>query len=1703
MESDYTAGVIAGDLILFDVTMTPPPATAAQIPIEVIDSAQVQLAGSPITVTINPAAGEESSSTRGQIAVPETGVQTPVTLQFANSVRGYTFALGGRSIEVPLEMQTTTPNLTIAGKGAVEEGENAVFTITADQQSNVPVTVEVRGSDLSARTGVNYVTDVIIYETLPANTSSIEISIPTIENTDDEKDGVVEATLVERVGYSLASGLTPGYVDVYDDDGNDPVFISVEADPTSVSVGTNATFTFRRTGATTDKLPFGYKLIETGEVTTETPGNVTNVEFDAGESMEVITVSTVEAMSNSAGEITLRVLPPSEFNSAEYRVKADAARAKVDVTPLVRELTLSVENAQTFLGGEIEYTVSIAPPPRTPVTIPIEAVDANNAAQTVTPTGGVMINPAAGESSSSATGRVSVAGTGTGPITIKLADSVTGYTFNPSGKSEDVPIVAVPSDVQVYIEAPETINEGSDVTITVHISQPPSGSTTSSADLTIELSVADLTDRTADYIDEATLYKVLKSGDTSVTFTIPTKAPTTGLLDGVLVATIVDGIGYAPESGNETAYVEVYDLNSPADILTVAGDASSIIEGQDAVFTITRTGSADKVDFQYNISVSDPNIYGGTLLDIASTIPANLNERKITITTTEHSNPLADNTNIRLTLENTREFVTADYRINQSSATINVTDKIPVVAFKNYPTNVTIGHSFTFTVEADPHPANPLTVGLNLSGITPSGLFASLEDSENNTVTNSVTVPTTGSIEITVRTAAAGTSGDQSSKFFGFSTPAQGAGYSVSTVTTENRATINLLDNSNPSAVRPNIALQTHATETVSLADASELTFNIIATPVPTNDVDVNVLVSELSGNFLSSSTVPPVRLNKTAGQMMTPFTVAIADKNLNTEDGESTITVTLTHGDGYTLVDSTADPNHTTSAKVVDAAPILPELSIANASETLAGKNAQFIVKSKTSYTGNLTLSYTPVKSGGNYLNETDGDGTANNSGPNTNSGLMRTSTLEFKEDNGAYVATLSVATIDDPNDTDGGTITVTLNEDPETDDTYMVSTELNANIGTVMVIKVPVPELTIATSSTTISVNEGTSAMIMVQASENPKQPVTFNYTPTETGTEYLAPVTENGVSKGSGDERSVTMEFRQTGSNPSSSDPWVATISLATQEDVELGGTISVMLGAGTGYTVGTANTSTVTVKDISIPALSIAYIETETLAGMSAMLEVTSSIPFVGSLNVTYRPVKSGGDYLNETDGASGGPNTNSGVDRTIPLTFAKVGDDYTATLSFSTVDDLTDTDGGTITVTLQDDSADPDTYRVLTTAGANTAMVSVIEVPIPVLTITTASTTIDVEEGRTAEIIVEASENPKRELTFNFTPTESETNYLTSLTQDDVNKGSGVERSISLEFTQADSSPGSTDPWLATISLETQGHDAMGGTIVVVLGSGTGYTVGTTDSATITVTEVGVLVPLVSIVLLNDPATISEGQTIRTVLSTELAHPTPTSPIQVSISIDQGGKDYIAYRVPRVVEMTSRIEPLNISTLDDSVQDGAGSIRVTISGDGTTFTIDNSYIEVDVSEDNDENAVEETRISVAEAAVTSILALNQFAVNSPSLESSPAIELPKVSVAAVTPIVDEGAPARFNISGSGNLNDDVVVGYTLTPEGDFFENLGQGSHWVRLSVGQPNLLVEINTIDDTAAERDGSLTLTLLDGRTYDLTDQSSCKSHHF
>ena len=142
---------------------------------------------------------------------------------------------------------------------------------------------------------------------------------------------------------------------------------------------------------------------------------------------------------------------------------------------------------------------------------------------------------------------------------------------------------------------------------------------------------------------------------------------------------------------------------------------------------------------------------------------------------------------------------------------------------------------------------------------------------------------------------------------------------------------------------------------------------------------------------------------------------------------------------------------------------------------------------------------------------------------------------------------------------------------------------------------------------------------------------------------------------------------------------------------------------------------------------------------------------------------------------------------------------------------------------------------------------------------------------------------------------------------------------------SLEFTQATSS--SDVPWLATIDLATQFHIATGGEISVSLSTGIGYSLGTTDSAIVTITDVkNDEVPTVAVLFKNDTTEIPEGTAIEVeITATDDYPPTEINPITVFIDVRQTVGDYIAFRVPRSIVLTSVSESFTISTIDDSLK----------------------------------------------------------------------------------------------------------------------------------------------------------------------------------
>ena len=338
-------------------------------------------------------------------------------------------------------------------------------------------------------------------------------------------------------------------------------------------------------------------------------------------------------------------------------------------------------------------------------------------------------------------------------------------------------------------------------------------------DLTYGITVADLDGRNdsdgnrLDYIDEETYYVVLKAGQSIAMLEVQTKsiAGDTDGLDGVLEATLESGVGYTPTGG--AAFAEIRNGDATPDVLTVTGTTDSVVEGNNAIFNVSRVGTVGDLNFEYKVS-GPTSIYSGSRDAIRGTISNGSNIEPIMVPIVSDDALLSGRPNVRLTLQNSSQFKAATYRIATPSDTIDVIDNVPVVSVKNYPTKVTLGHSFTFTLEADPPPDMPLTVGLGYFPF-PAGIFTVVDS--NDMAITSVEIPTTGSVEVKVVTDPLTTTTDQQFQTINVQARASGPNYIISRVAGENAIPFDLLNNQVADASRPRLALETYSTTPVEV----------------------------------------------------------------------------------------------------------------------------------------------------------------------------------------------------------------------------------------------------------------------------------------------------------------------------------------------------------------------------------------------------------------------------------------------------------------------------------------------------------------------------------------------------------------------------------------------------------------------------------------------------------------------------------------------------------------------------------------------------------------------------------------------------------------------------------------------------------------------------------------------------------------------
>ena len=469
-----------------------------------------------------------------------------------------------------------------------------------------------------------------------------------------------------------------------------------------------------------------------------------------------------------------------------------------------------------------------------------------------------------------------------------------------------------------------------------------------------------------------------------------------------------------------------------------------------------------------------------------------------------------------------------------------------------------------------------------------------------------------------------------------------------------------------------------------------------------------------------------------------------------------------------------------------------------------------------------------------------------------------------------------------------------------------------------------VALPEVTIAAGSS--SVTEGADASFTVTASPSPASALTVNLTVSQSGN--FASSGETGSSK--------TVSVPTSGSATYT----VSTVNDNTDED---NGSVTVTVNTGTGYTRGSSNSATVTVNDNDTAGVTVSQ-SARTVAenGGTATYTVGLDTRPAGQVIIT---VTAGGAAFVDGPGGTAKPKAKD----TLTFTTSNWSTAQTVTITGQN-DNIVNTGGErtrTITHTIEAGHGDGRKYRpvALTTFSIPSVTVTVTDDDTPSTPEANfgASASSAAEGAGTQNIAVNLSPAPSGNVTVNYTLSGGATRG-TDYTISGVSSNSGT--------ITVGTSGTANIPVAITDDSVVENNE----TIILTLGSGTGYDVGTTRSThTLTITDNDRATATPELTITGGSA-VTEGGDASFVIS---SNPAPSSSITVAYTVSQSGAFLASGQLGgKTRSVSGSSTTFTISTEDDNVDEANGSVTVTLdNGNGYTVGSANAAT-VTVNDDDD-------------------------------------------------------------------------------------------------------------------------------------------------
>ena len=385
-----------------------------------------------------------------------------------------------------------------------------------------------------------------------------------------------------------------------------------------------------------------------------------------------------------------------------------------------------------------------------------------------------------------------------------------------------------------------------------------------------------------------------------------------------------------------------------------------VTEGETAIFQIT---SDTMLTSQTTVNISTTEV--GDFIDQTN---ANYPYNDVTIRSghsyelleipTKKNNTTADDGSITVTIQDSTLQSSADgyytKASSNTSATVNVNKVVPELSITPTSIRVTEGYDFSFNVHSTPATTRDLTIAFTPTPSDTSITYTPTTPPPPETLTIPVgSTSTTWTGNIAEAPADSLVSIDISA-----------SSDNKYTVAADSTLAVTVLDNDNPTALLPKVAVEPVSDGVLA---GSPATFKVIIDPPATRRVDVRYNVA-LEGNFvsglLSSRFITfPLRASSVDHVIMT------MDPNSSMDDEDGLITLTLLEGSGegnqiYALADK-----EMSTAKIIVSDDEKPELSItANEAKVDEGDDVEFTITATTKLSFKYPILFS-VSETGNFL--------------------------------------------------------------------------------------------------------------------------------------------------------------------------------------------------------------------------------------------------------------------------------------------------------------------------------------------------------------------------------------------------------------------------------------------------------------------------------------------------------------------------------------------------------------------------------------------------------------------------------------------------------------------------------------------------------------------------------------------------------------